>query len=116
MFLSDEQARPLFARAAKDNVASLRVLGKCGFTICGHGGICLQARRRGRRILSETESDAIGVDVATVIDQFEEELVADTWGLELDFITVGQKIAVAVGTLVLPTDLYVGREQSMRRY
>lgn len=27
--------RPLFARAAKDNVASIRVLQKCGFTIIG---------------------------------------------------------------------------------
>jgi RimJ/RimL family protein N-acetyltransferase len=27
--------RPLYARAAKDNLASLRVLHKCGFTICG---------------------------------------------------------------------------------
>ncbi|HKB46638.1 MAG TPA: GNAT family protein [Ktedonobacterales bacterium] len=29
--------RPLFARAAKDNAASLRVLEKCGFTIVGEG-------------------------------------------------------------------------------
>ena len=35
-FLDDEKARPLYARAAKDNVASLRVLEKCAFTICGH--------------------------------------------------------------------------------
>ena len=35
-FLKNENARPLYARAAKDNVASLRVLGKCKFTICGH--------------------------------------------------------------------------------
>jgi RimJ/RimL family protein N-acetyltransferase len=27
--------RPLYARVAKDNVASLRVLEKCGFAICG---------------------------------------------------------------------------------
>ncbi|MEK5643306.1 GNAT family N-acetyltransferase [Paenibacillus rhizosphaerae] len=27
--------RPLFARAAKDNTASIRVLEKCGFKICG---------------------------------------------------------------------------------
>ncbi len=30
-FLKLEQTRPLHARAAKDNVASLRVLEKCGF-------------------------------------------------------------------------------------
>lgn len=34
-FLDDLKSRPLYARAAKDNVASLRVLEKCGFTICG---------------------------------------------------------------------------------
>ena len=37
VFLRDEKTRPLYARVAKDNVASLRVLEKCGFTICGHG-------------------------------------------------------------------------------
>ncbi|HEX6289345.1 MAG TPA: GNAT family N-acetyltransferase [Herpetosiphonaceae bacterium] len=34
-FLERVQARPLHARAAKDNLGSLRVLEKCGFTICG---------------------------------------------------------------------------------
>ena len=29
------KARPVYARVAKDNPASLRVLQKCGFTICG---------------------------------------------------------------------------------
>jgi RimJ/RimL family protein N-acetyltransferase len=28
--------RPLHARAAKDNLASLRVLQKCGFEVTGH--------------------------------------------------------------------------------
>ncbi len=32
-FLDHARARPLYARAAKDNVASLRVLQKCGFMI-----------------------------------------------------------------------------------
>lgn len=27
------QSRPIYARAAKDNIGSLRVLGKCGFTV-----------------------------------------------------------------------------------
>ncbi len=36
-FLGDEKARPLYARVAKDNVASLRVLEKCDFAICGNG-------------------------------------------------------------------------------
>jgi RimJ/RimL family protein N-acetyltransferase len=35
-FLSAVKARPLSARAAKDNIASLRVLEKCGFTITGY--------------------------------------------------------------------------------
>jgi RimJ/RimL family protein N-acetyltransferase len=36
VFLSAVTARPLYARAAKDNIASLRVLEKCGFTITGY--------------------------------------------------------------------------------
>jgi len=35
MFLRVETTRPLTARAAKHNVASIRVLQKCGFTIVG---------------------------------------------------------------------------------
>ena len=34
-FLGQIPMRPLYARAAKDNVASVRVLKKCGFTITG---------------------------------------------------------------------------------
>jgi RimJ/RimL family protein N-acetyltransferase len=34
-FLEDEQVRPLYAHVAKHNIASLRVLEKCGFMICG---------------------------------------------------------------------------------
>ena len=34
-FLGHLKTRPLYARAAKDNTASIRVLEKCGFTICG---------------------------------------------------------------------------------
>ena len=34
-FLGHVTTRPLYARAAKDNVASLRVLEKCGFRPCG---------------------------------------------------------------------------------
>lgn len=34
-FLSCMKTRPLYARAAKDNSASIRVLEKCGFTITG---------------------------------------------------------------------------------
>ena len=34
-FLGHVKARPLYAHVAKDNVASIRVLEKCGFTIYG---------------------------------------------------------------------------------
>jgi len=34
-FLEHEKSRPLYARVAKDNLASLRVLQKCGFDITG---------------------------------------------------------------------------------
>ena len=37
MFLEKFEIRPLYARAAKDNVASIRVLEKCGFAIVGEG-------------------------------------------------------------------------------
>lgn len=36
-FLGLVKARPLYARAAKDNIASIRVLEKCRFTISGEG-------------------------------------------------------------------------------
>jgi RimJ/RimL family protein N-acetyltransferase len=34
-FLELVKARPLYARVAKHNAASIRILQKCGFTICG---------------------------------------------------------------------------------
>jgi RimJ/RimL family protein N-acetyltransferase len=34
-FLGHVRARPLYAHVAKHNVGSIRVLEKCGFTICG---------------------------------------------------------------------------------
>ncbi len=36
-FLQVEASRPLYARAASDNAASIRVLTKCGFRIVGEG-------------------------------------------------------------------------------
>jgi RimJ/RimL family protein N-acetyltransferase len=44
-FLHQETTRPLYARAAKDNVASLRVLRKCGFATCGEDRGFSNARR-----------------------------------------------------------------------
>jgi RimJ/RimL family protein N-acetyltransferase len=35
MFLELFEARPIGARVAKDNVASIRVLEKCGFEVAG---------------------------------------------------------------------------------
>jgi RimJ/RimL family protein N-acetyltransferase len=35
-FLHHIKPRPLYARAAADNIASLRVLEKCGFRVTGH--------------------------------------------------------------------------------
>lgn len=36
-FLGIFKTRPLYGRAAKDNIGSLRVLQKCGFAICAEG-------------------------------------------------------------------------------
>jgi RimJ/RimL family protein N-acetyltransferase len=43
-FLGDLAARPLYARAARDNIASIRVLEKCGFTISGYDKAFANAR------------------------------------------------------------------------
>lgn len=43
-FLGIQKARPLYARAAKDNVASIRVLKKCGFEISGRDKFFANAR------------------------------------------------------------------------
>lgn len=37
LFLAEQTLRPMHARAAKDNAASIRVLRKCGFVDCGEG-------------------------------------------------------------------------------
>jgi RimJ/RimL family protein N-acetyltransferase len=44
LFLGDLEKRPLYARAAKDNLASIRVLEKCGFTIIGYEKAFANAR------------------------------------------------------------------------
>lgn len=43
-FLDHIKVRPLYARAAKNNTRSLRVLEKCGFTITGEGSGFSNAR------------------------------------------------------------------------
>ncbi|WP_405145090.1 GNAT family N-acetyltransferase [Sphaerisporangium sp. NBC_01403] len=44
-FLARHPVRPLFARVAKDNLGSLRVLHKCGFSIYGEDSGFSNARR-----------------------------------------------------------------------
>jgi len=44
LFLNDMKVRPIYARAAKDNAASIRVLEKCGFTISGYEKAYANAR------------------------------------------------------------------------
>ena len=43
-FLADMKDRPLYARAAADNLASIGVLEKCGFAICGSNKAFASAR------------------------------------------------------------------------
>jgi RimJ/RimL family protein N-acetyltransferase len=43
-FLACVQMRPLFARVAKDNIGSLRVLQKCGFVVSGEDSGFANAR------------------------------------------------------------------------
>jgi RimJ/RimL family protein N-acetyltransferase len=44
-FLPQIPVRPLYAWVAKDNIASRRVLEKCGFSVCGEGRSFANARR-----------------------------------------------------------------------
>ncbi len=43
-FLNEITGRPLYARAAKDNLGSIRVLEKCGFTVTGASRAYANAR------------------------------------------------------------------------
>jgi RimJ/RimL family protein N-acetyltransferase len=45
-FLKVVKVRPLYARAAQDNIASIRVLEKCGFTVRGEEKSFASARGR----------------------------------------------------------------------
>lgn len=56
--LAQVETRPLFARAAKDNLASQRVLQKCGFTIIGEDNGFANARG------TETEEFILRLDAA----------------------------------------------------
>ncbi|MBU0517357.1 GNAT family N-acetyltransferase [bacterium] len=43
-FLAVIEERPLYARVAKDNIGSVRVLEKCGFKVCGEDVYFANAR------------------------------------------------------------------------
>lgn len=43
-FLGHVKTRPLYAHAAKHNIASIRVLEKCGFTISGYDRVVVNAQ------------------------------------------------------------------------
>lgn len=45
LLLSELPTRPLYAHAAKDNIGSIRVLEKCGFTIIGESNYYAHARK-----------------------------------------------------------------------
>jgi RimJ/RimL family protein N-acetyltransferase len=44
LFLAETSSRPLYARAAQDNAASIRVLEKCGFQVVGRDRFFANAR------------------------------------------------------------------------
>ncbi len=48
LFLQIQKIRPIYARAAKDNLGSIRVLQKCGFIITGQDNF--HANARGKEI------------------------------------------------------------------
>jgi len=49
-FLGHERARPLHAHVAKHNMASIRVLEKCGFTIVGEDRVSIDGSGDGEEI------------------------------------------------------------------
>ena len=55
-FLQQETRRPLYARAAADNAASIRVLEKCGFVLTG--------RDRGYANARQAEIDEVVMELA----------------------------------------------------
>jgi RimJ/RimL family protein N-acetyltransferase len=50
-FLGHVRARPLYAHVAKHNIASLRVLEKCGFTITGEGKFAVAGGEEGEEFI-----------------------------------------------------------------
>jgi RimJ/RimL family protein N-acetyltransferase len=61
-FLGGLETRPLFAGVARDNIASIRVLEKCGFTICGSDKGYSKARgEEVEEVLLELRAGVLGV-------------------------------------------------------
>jgi RimJ/RimL family protein N-acetyltransferase len=61
-FLRHQKVRPIYGRAAKDNIASIRVLEKCGFTISGYGKGFANARGEEiEEVTMKLEADSIEV-------------------------------------------------------
>jgi RimJ/RimL family protein N-acetyltransferase len=56
-FLELVETRPLFARVAKHNAASIRVLQKCGFTICGEDQFAGPEGTRGEEYILELRAN-----------------------------------------------------------
>jgi RimJ/RimL family protein N-acetyltransferase len=65
-FLGEVSVRPLYARAAKDNFASIRVLEKCGFKTIGNDRGFANARGE------EIDEVILQLDSSKVTDQFSE--------------------------------------------
>lgn len=60
-FLRDLEPRPLYARAARDHLASIRVLEKCGFTVCGQGKAFAHGRgEEVAEVILRLDADVLG--------------------------------------------------------
>lgn len=56
-FLETVTTRPLFAHVAKTNVASIRVLQKCGFTMCGEDRFTMPDGIMGEELILRLQPD-----------------------------------------------------------
>jgi RimJ/RimL family protein N-acetyltransferase len=57
-FLAEVEVRPLYARAAKNNIGSVRVLEKCGFSVVGEGQFVAEGHEVGEFIFALGESQS----------------------------------------------------------
>ena len=54
-FLGHVRARPLYAHVAKHNIASIRVLEKCGFTISGYDKASVNGREEVEEVIMKLD-------------------------------------------------------------